>query len=258
MARAASVSAYHPTQTSGTAVPDHNLAAYPAIAWKENSRDYSIMNIEHSNFHSVGLVAEVKIQSPFGFKSKRSWDQLFEIAIEYGDVVSIHVSPEWAGSTKLIEKAYPKCAEKGIPILAKGIRIDDTLAHECLKCGANFFLSHDQYMHDYFEPGTVWQELPPIKQNDTFMGMKLCRDRVYVVNARNIASGEDAPDHWDYIRRLHPWVSPITTYGFGDKSGGVLVQASKIKTIKDIKPDANMVIVGEHLPEFIKDLNECT
>jgi len=46
---------------------------------------------------------------------------------------------------------------------------------------------------------------------------------------------------WDYVRRLH-------SRRLGPD---VLVQASKIRTIQDIKPSANMILVGEHLPEFV-------
>lgn len=51
------------------------------------------------------VIAEVKTQSPFGWKSSRSWDDLFEIACRVGDCISIHTDPRWGGSMDLVRRA---------------------------------------------------------------------------------------------------------------------------------------------------------
>ncbi|RTK98539.1 MAG: indole-3-glycerol-phosphate synthase TrpC, partial [Proteobacteria bacterium] len=63
------------------------------------------------------FIAEVKTQSPFGFKSKYSYDYLFELAANHGDWVSIHTNPLFGGSYNNLSKAAAKTNK---PILAKG------------------------------------------------------------------------------------------------------------------------------------------
>ena len=41
----------------------------------------------------VQIIAEVKTGSPFGFKSGRTWGELFKTAERAGDVISIHTDP---------------------------------------------------------------------------------------------------------------------------------------------------------------------
>ena len=36
------------------------------------------------------IIAEVKTISPYGFKSDKSWEELFKIADEIGDIISVH------------------------------------------------------------------------------------------------------------------------------------------------------------------------
>jgi len=83
------------------------------------------------------LIAEVKTKSPFGFRSKKSWDELFRIANEHGDWLSIHTDPRWGGSFELIKKARSLTKK---PILAKGIHRSDKDIKQALKLGANYVL----------------------------------------------------------------------------------------------------------------------
>jgi indole-3-glycerol phosphate synthase len=80
------------------------------------------------------LIAEVKTQSPFGFSSDKSWEELFEIANAHCDMISIHTDPRWGGSFELLTKAR---AMTGKPILAKGIHVTDEEVERALALGAD-------------------------------------------------------------------------------------------------------------------------
>ena len=56
-------------------------------------------------YKNVQIIAEVKTQSPFGFRSQKSWDELFVIADSVGDMLSVHTDPRWGGSFDLIRRA---------------------------------------------------------------------------------------------------------------------------------------------------------
>ena len=81
------------------------------------------------------LVAEIKTKSPFGFSSHKSWDELAEVAIHFGDIISVHSDPKWGGSFDLIEKVRGMTDK---PILAKGIHSKDEEVREAIKRGANY------------------------------------------------------------------------------------------------------------------------
>jgi indole-3-glycerol phosphate synthase len=53
---------------------------------------------------SMQIIAEVKTHSPFGFESSKSWDELFDIANQFGDIISIHTEKPSHGSIDLIKK----------------------------------------------------------------------------------------------------------------------------------------------------------
>ena len=38
--------------------------------------------------NNVGIIAEVKTQSPFGWKSDKNWDELFMIANKIGNIIT--------------------------------------------------------------------------------------------------------------------------------------------------------------------------
>jgi len=85
----------------------------------------------------IQLIAEVKTSSPFGFKSDKSWDELFQIAEKYGDIISVHTDPRWGGSFDLIKKAKSLTKK---PILAKGIHETDDLLMKAFDSGADYAL----------------------------------------------------------------------------------------------------------------------
>ena len=46
-------------------------------------------------YGKIEVIAEVKLISPFGFKSSKSWNELFGIASTLGDMISVHTDPGW-------------------------------------------------------------------------------------------------------------------------------------------------------------------
>src|SRR5580698_3732423 len=85
----------------------------------------------------ITLIAEVKAQSPFGYKSSKNRDELFELACRAGDIISIHTDLRWGGSFELLADARTKTDK---PILAKGIHADDVLVEQAIECGADYVL----------------------------------------------------------------------------------------------------------------------
>ena len=175
------------------------------------------------------IIAEVKIKSPFGWQSDKTWEELFEVAWRTGDIISIHTDPRWGGSFELLERAR-KMTNK--PILAKGIHATDDEIKRAISCGADWVLvvgripevHQDQCM---IEPNTL-EELK-----------KLPLDISAVWNSRDLQTGGLKKEKFETARNL--W-------------SGWLCQASNIKTIEDIVPGADAVLVGTHLLEFAESL----
>lgn len=176
------------------------------------------------------LIAEVKTQSPFGYRAKKSWQELFDIASTYGDIVSIHTDPRWGGSFDLIAKAR-KLTTK--PILAKGIHATDSDITRAVESGADKVLVVGRMPGVYqakciIEPNTI-EELTQLPQNV----------KQVVWNARDLATG--MPKQEVFALARESW-------------SGWLCQASYIQTASDVLPNVDAVLVGEHLEEFISTL----
>jgi len=88
-------------------------------------------------YKNIQIIAEVKTESPFGFKSEKSWDELFGIASKIGDIISIHTDARWGGSFDLIKKARGLTDKK---ILAKGIHAKDEEIRKAIEAGADYVL----------------------------------------------------------------------------------------------------------------------
>ena len=177
------------------------------------------------------IIAEVKTESPFGFKSEKTWDELFLIAEKVGDMISIHTDKKWGGSFELIKKAKDLT---GKPILAKGIHKTDAEVEKAIKAGADYVLVVGRIPKIHLnkiliEPLTL-EELKKIP-----VGLKV------VWNSRDLDTGEAKKETFEEARKMfHGW----------------LCQASFIKTINDVKDGADAVLVGEHLEEFAKSLKD--
>ncbi len=177
--------------------------------------------------NNVQIIAEVKTQSPFGFKSEKKWDELFQIAKKAGDIISIHTDARWGGSFDLIKKAR-KLTTK--PILAKGIHSDDEDIIKALQNGADYVL--------------VVGRIPQIAQDKCLIEPLTLReltaipkDFKVVWNSRDLSTGKLKKETFEEARKVR---------------NGWICQASNITSIHDVKKGANAVIIGSKLEEFVK------
>lgn len=169
------------------------------------------------------FIAEVKTESPFGFKAKESWEERLALACEHGDWVAVHVDPRWGGSLELLEKAR-KFTKK--PLLAKGAQYKDI--GDWKQLGADYV--HCVGVRQYtgaIQEAFVLEDLADIQPH-----------RLVMWNSRWMLTGGRRPatESFSVARRLFR---------------GWLCQASFIKSLADVHPDADAFIVGEHLPEFV-------
>lgn len=177
------------------------------------------------------IIAEVKTESPFGFKSDKTWDELFVIAEKFGDIISIHTDSRWGGSFDLITKAKSLTNK---PILAKGIHATDEDVEEAIKAGADYVLVVGRIPNIHLEncliePNTL-EELQKIPNN-----LKA------VWNSRDLSTGGLKKETFAQARNLFK---------------GWLCQASNVKSVDDIEEGADAVLIGTHVIEFAKSLQK--
>lgn len=176
------------------------------------------------------LIAEVKEKSPFGFVSDRTWQELFQIANLHGSCISVHTEEPWGGSPEKIKIAKSLTDKE---ILAKGVHETDQEIEAVVEAGADYVLVVGRVPHRdlrpycWIEPKTVSE----IKSFDLF-----CTD-IVVWNSRDLENGLLKTETFDEAKAAF---------------NGIMVQASNIKTPADVNPAANYILVGQHLPEFVK------
>lgn len=186
------------------------------------------------------FVAEIKTTSPYGFKSGYTFNQLLDVAITYGDAVSVHVDALWGGSHWLLNETRNEVlrrqGKRHMPILAKGLHLTDASiekslyefgATKCLVVGripAKKYLQH------------CWLE--PITNNQANEMAKAGPDAI-VVNRRHLQTGQDLG--------YGPFIPTLESR----KKGLKIIQASMIKKPENVQKWADGFIVGEHLPAFV-------
>jgi indole-3-glycerol phosphate synthase len=180
---------------------------------------------------NIQIIAEVKTESPFGFKSDKTWDELFSVANEIGDIISIHTDSRWAGSFELIRKAK-SLTDK--PVLAKGIHATDKEIQQAIGAGADYVL--------------VVGRIPNIHQDKCFIEplnlselKKIPANLKVVWNSRDLADGSFKKETFEEAREIFK---------------GWLCQASNIQTVNDIKDGADAVLVGANLIKFSESLKK--
>ncbi len=179
---------------------------------------------------NVQIIAEVKTQSPFGYKSDKNWDELFKVANKIGDIISIHTDSRWGGSLDLLKKAR---SLTGKPILAKGIHNNDSSIQEAIDAGADWVLVVGRIPSVHMEKCLI----EPLSIGE----LQTIPDNLRVVwNSRDLSNGKLKKETFEEARAIFK---------------GWLCQASNIKTIDDVKDGANAALVGTHLFEFAESLS---
>jgi indole-3-glycerol phosphate synthase len=178
------------------------------------------------------LIAEVKTQSPFGYRSQRTQDELFDLAFSAGDWISIHTDPRWGGSFEWLKEA---CSRTQKPVLAKGIHEHDSEIVEALACGASSVLVVGRIPEKPLIPRCLI-EVTSLEQLAVFVKDPRLIDAKIVWNQRDLQTGE--PQGVSEEQVLNLW-------------GRWLCLASMLRNKKDVWGGANAVLVGEHLEEFV-------
>lgn len=187
------------------------------------------------NNRRTEIIAEVKTQSPFGFQSKKSWDELFDVALEIGDMISIHTDPRWGGSFALVEGARARTRK---PILAKGIHKSDAEVDDALRAGADWVLVVGRVPARRAEKCIL--EPLTLKELRRYAGEHECEKVRVLWNERDLKTGVRKEETFEEARAIWP---------------GWLAQASFIKTVSDIKDGADAVLVGTDLEAFRDSLD---
>ena len=175
------------------------------------------------------IIAEVKTTSPFGFRSDKTWEHLFAIAQQAGDIISIHTDSRWGGSFALLKKARAMTRK---PILAKGIHANDDDICKAIASGADYVLVVGRIPAIYTEKCFI----EPLSLDEL---RKIPKNYNVVWNTRELATGKHKKETFAQARAIR---------------GGWLCQASNITSIHDIEAGANAVLVGTHLERFITSL----
>lgn len=176
------------------------------------------------------IIAEVKTCSPFGFTSNKSWDELFTLADKIGDIISIHTDPRWGSSFELIRKGRALTKK---PILAKGIHAADADIEAALKAGADLVLVVGRIPGVHIDKCLV----EPL----TLSELALIPETIKAVwNSRDLSDGSLKKETFEMARKAFK---------------GWLCQASNIRTLSDIKDDADAALIGTHLAEFAESLS---
>lgn len=182
------------------------------------------------------FIAEVKVKSPFKkIKNNDFWEQL-DLAIKYGDYISIHTDPKWGGDFYDLIKAKNYIANNTKKVLAKGIHKTDDEIQQCLDYGADYVLVVDRIPAKKY----ISKCLLEISDMNVFLKtIEMYPDAKYVYNGRDLKTGKIIPNRYmEFMkRRVH-------------LNSGWLCQASGIKKPDDVIEHSDAFIVGEHLKEF--------
>ena len=184
------------------------------------------------------IIAEVKTESPFGFKSDKTWGELFAVAEKAADIVSIHTDPRWGGSFDLIRKAKSLTAK---PILAKGIHALDSDIASAAAAGADFILVVGRIPEI---SATITPEILAkcVIEPNTLAELAAIPETFYAVwNARDLSTGGTKTETFAEARAIFK---------------GWLCQASHISTIADVQEGADAVLVGEKLEQFVASITQ--
>lgn len=184
------------------------------------------------------FIGEVKTESPFGFRSPYSWDELLAKAIVHADWIAVHTNERWGGRWDLLERAadISRDVSPRPLLLAKGPHTTDTEVYRALDAGADLVLVVGEQPSAELAPVCIWE---PDRAHDLMVADR--HDLKVMWNYRDLRDGSRIPEALDlgWARTQHK---------------GWLCQASFICSPGDVHLAADAFIVGEHLPEFIEQL----
>ena len=201
--------------------------------------------------NGVRVIAEVKTWSPRGERlTLNTWEQQVVLADKVGNMVSIHTNPLWKGSFDHISQARKLTSR---PILAKGFHETDDDIIRAIDQGADAVL--------------VVGRLPKVHLDKCFLE-PLTLDELTTIppqqwavwNSRDLSSLKDLPGIPEFLRnrwKQRAGTSDRKRESFSEARNtrkGLLCQASNLKTIADIEPGADAVLVGSHLESFAASL----
>lgn len=185
------------------------------------------------------FIAEIKMQSPFGFVSPYPFMEVVETAIRYGDWIAVHTNPLWGGSYEQIEFVR-RLTDK--PILAKGIHSRDENIQKALEYGADNVLVVERIpSYGWLKKCLIemsYQNALPLLDRNTPSDQNSYR---WVSNSRNLKTGA-VPYNEDLGEFLN------------HKNKNWVCQASGIYFPYQVNERADAFIVGEQLIPFCKNL----
>lgn len=184
------------------------------------------------------FIAEIKTQSPFGFKSHHSFHKLMEGAIEFGDWVSVHTSALFGGDYESLAFVRRQTSK---PILAKGFHSTDEEVLRALDHGADYVLVVDRFPSilkvDTSRCLLEFSKMSSVKETIEFSS--IFKKYKFVCNQRDLNTGLfKAENEIEKFKKLGVWTC----------------QASGIRSIKEVASDVDAFIVGEHLPDICNEM----
>lgn len=180
------------------------------------------------------FIAEVKTQSPFGFKSSHSFIKLMDTAIEHGDWVSVHDNALWGGDFETISFVRKNTRK---PILAKGLHYTEDDINQALDHGADYVLVVDRLpmTSKTFDKCIIEHRDFEIVTREA----KVFPEAKFMCNSRDLRTGrsKEKDELPDYLK-LGVWVC----------------QASGVVFPRHVREGVSAFIVGEHLMTFCEHL----
>ncbi len=193
------------------------------------------------------FIAEVKTRSPYGYVAQKRWRDLFDIANEHGDWISVHTDERWGGDWGRLGGAR-KLTNK--PILAKGIHLLDAEIEKAFDFGADYVLCvgriPDKAQIDLFETPGPWTGkviVEPLREKAGALAFCCLNGQKVCCNARDLSTGE-------FVGL--PSAAHLRAVNYTDDLW--LCQASGIKAPDQILKGYSAFIVGEHLETFVEEL----
>lgn len=211
------------------------------------------------------FIAEIKTQSPFGYKSAYSFRDLLEASVTHGDWVSVHDNALWGGDYETLSFVRRNTQK---PILAKGLHATDDDIRRALDHGATYVLVVDRFPNDQ----SLWDKCLFEWSSIDKLALKVAPENIpwwnrvviqkHVYNARDLRTGK--LKHLSVNPVVHNNVFKVSRISGADldciktclANNMWLCQASGITSPDDVVPGVSAFIVGEHLVEFCKQVEE--